>query len=87
MLRNHRRAFGPAGGASVRQARRPGGYRLDYWVPARLLQAGPLTPWQTLRFNLLVEDEDRVLETYWSAHQGDWTTEKPGTWGRLVLIP
>jgi len=87
VLRNHKKTFGPAGGASVIQARRAGGYRLDFWIPARMLQAGPFTPWQTLRFNLLVEDEDRVLETCWSAHQGDWTTEKPKTWGRLVLIP
>lgn len=87
VLHRHRKVFGPAGGARVTQGRRPGGYRLDFWIPARLLQAGPLTPWQTLRFNVLVEDEDRVLETCWSAHQGDWTTEKPKTWGRLVLIP
>jgi hypothetical protein len=87
VLRRHQKVFGNAGGARVIQARRPGGYRLDFWVPARLLQSEPLTPWQTLRFNLLVEDEDQVRETCWSAHQGDWTTERPVTWGRLVLIP
>lgn len=85
--RAHRRVTGARTGVKVRQARRPGGYRIEFRVPPRLLQKGPFKPWQVLRFNLLVEDCEKVREVCWSAHQGDWTTEKPRTWGRLALVP
>ena len=86
-IRNHARVAGAKAGARVRQSRIPGGYRMEFRVPAATLQPGPFRPFQVLRFNLLVEDCEKVLEVCWSAHQGDWTTEKPKTWGRLALVP
>ncbi len=85
--RAHRRVRGAATGVRVRQSRIPGGYRMAFAVPSGVLQKGPFRPWQVLRFNLLVEDCEKVREVCWSAHQGDWTTEKPRTWGRLALVP
>ncbi|MEK7474277.1 MAG: beta-galactosidase [Candidatus Coatesbacteria bacterium] len=86
-IRNHVRVAGAASGARVRQSRIPGGYRMEFRVAAATLQPGPFRPFQVLRFNLLVEDCEKVLEVCWSSHQGEWTTEKPKTWGRLALVP
>jgi hypothetical protein len=86
-LRRHKRVIGPAAGVKVVQLARKGGYLLEFTVPARVIQKGPLKPWSVLRFNLLVEDCEKVQEVCWSAHQGDWTTERPSTWGKLVLAP
>jgi hypothetical protein len=85
--RNHARVAGAKAGARVTQSRRPGGYRMEFRVPSGTLQPGPFRPFQVLRFNLLVEDCEKVREVCWSSHQGAWTTEKPKTWGRLALVP
>lgn len=87
VLRKHKKQFGRASGVAVKQSRIPGGYRMDFWIPAKIIQSGPLKPWQVMRFNALVDDCDRVQEVCWSAHQGDWTTARPYTWGRMVLVP
>ena len=86
-LISHKTVLGRATGATVKQVRIPGGYRMDFWIPAKIIQVGPLKPWQVLRFNILADDNDRVQEVCWSAHQGDWTTQRPNTWGRMVLVP
>jgi len=86
-LLRHKTVLGRATGITVKQVRIPGGYRMDFWIPAKIIQAGPLKPWQVLRFNILADDNDRVQEVCWSAHQGDWTTQRPNTWGRMVLVP
>jgi len=86
VLRNHRKAFNGASGVAAAQRRIPGGYRMDFRIPAAFL-GGPLRPWQELRFNLLVMDCEKVQEVCWSSHQGEWTTQRPLTWGRLVLVP
>jgi hypothetical protein len=83
----HERVSARVAGIRVGQQRLPGGYRLVFRVPASRLGKGPLRPWAVLRFNLLVMDCEKVLEVCWSAHTGDWTTERPRTWGRLVLCP
>jgi hypothetical protein len=85
--RRHARAFGPSTRVRVRQSRLPGGYRLAFRVPPRALGLAAFKPFSLLRFNALVMDCERVREVYWSAHQGDWTTERPRTWGRLALVP
>jgi hypothetical protein len=84
--RNHKRVEGAATGAKVSQRPFKGGYRLDFEIPAKLVQPGDFKAWQELRFNLLVEDCRQVTELYWSGHQGDWTTERPLTWGLLKLV-
>jgi hypothetical protein len=86
-IRNHKRVAGAKAGARVRQSRIPGGYRMEFRVPSATLQPGPFNPFQVLRFNLLVEDCEKVREVCWSSHQGEWTTERPKTWGRLALVP
>ena len=86
-LIRHKTVLGRATGVTAKQVRIPGGYRMDFWIPVKLIQAGPLKPWQVLRFNVLADDNDRVQEVCWSAHQGDWTTQRPHTWGRMVLVP
>lgn len=83
----HRRVPGGKAGIRVRQRRRRGGYALELLLPARLFRRGRLQPWQVLRANLLVEDAEKVQEVCWSATGGEWTTERPATWGRLVLVP
>lgn len=83
----HERITARAAGVRVDQHRRPGGYRLEFRIPALRLGKGPLRSWDVLRFNLLVMDCEKVLETCWSSHGGEWTTERPLTWGRLVLCP
>ncbi|MEK7767660.1 MAG: hypothetical protein AAB368_15630, partial [bacterium] len=83
--RNHKKTFAGAAGFRAVQTGIPGGYRMKFRIPARLLQPGPLRAGQTLRFNLLVDDCEKVQESCWSAHQGDWTTERPATWGILRL--
>jgi len=85
--RNHARVAGAKTGVRVRQSRIPGGYRMAFQIPAGTVQEGPFKPFQVLRFNLLVEDCEKVREVCWSSHQGEWTTEKPKTWGRLALVP
>ncbi|HEY3234910.1 MAG TPA: hypothetical protein VGJ84_09335 [Polyangiaceae bacterium] len=84
-IRSDERRFGPQTGVSVQQAPIRGGYRMSFWLPAKLLGRAALRPGEELRFNLLVEDCEKVQEVYWSAHQGDWTTERPKTWGLLRL--
>ncbi len=86
-LRAHRKTFGGSTGVRVGQRKLPGGYRLDFWMPARLFGSGTLRPWQVLRFDMLVEDCEKVQEVYWSAHGGEWTMARPAKWGRLVLVP
>ncbi len=80
-----KRLNGKAAGAKVKQLRHPGGYGLSFFVPASAIQSGPLKAGQKLRFNLLVEDCEKVMESFWSGHQGQLTTELPATWGTLLL--
>jgi hypothetical protein len=84
--RNHQRLQGSAVGVAVKQKPKPGGYSLEFDIPAALIQKGPFKAWQTFRFDMLVEDCRQVTEVYWSAHQGDWVTEKPNTWGKITLL-
>ncbi len=83
----HKLRLGRRVRARARQIRLPGGYAFMFRVPAGLLGAKALKPWQVLRFNLLVMDCEKVRETYWSSHQGEWTTQRPDGWGRLILAP
>lgn len=85
--RGHKAFFGNKVRTRVVQSRYPGGYRLLFRVPAATLDSGRLKPWQVLRFNILVMDCEKVREIYWSAHQGQWTTQRPDGWGRLILEP
>jgi hypothetical protein len=85
--RRHARQQGLQTGVEVEQHPYPGGYGLTFKVPARLLKTDAFKAGQAWRFNLLVEDCRQVSEVYWSAHQGDGTTEKPETWGTLTLRP
>ncbi|MES2202227.1 MAG: hypothetical protein V4498_08245 [candidate division FCPU426 bacterium] len=80
------RSKGKAAGATAKQVQVPGGYGMNFFVPYSAVQDKPFAAGQTLRFNLLVEDAEKVRETYWSAHQGQLTTEKPATWGTIKLV-
>ena len=81
-----KRLAGSAAGVRVTQSKHKGGYALKFFVPAATIQKGALAPGQSLRFNLLVDDAEKVRETYWGAHQGLGATEKPGTWGLIKLV-
>jgi hypothetical protein len=85
--RQGKRLVGQAAGTRVTQSKLAGGYSLKFFVPATAVQKTAFAAGQSLRFNLLVDDAEKVRETYWSAHQGQLTTEKPQTWGLLRLIP
>jgi hypothetical protein len=82
-----KRLVGQAAGTRVIQSRLAQGYAMRFFVPAKVLQEKTLSAGQSFRFNLLVDDAEKVRETYWSAHQGQLTTEKPQTWGILRLVP
>jgi hypothetical protein len=84
--RRHKRVEGRASGVQVSQRSLPGGYGIDFSIPASLVQKGPWKAWQQVRFNLLVEDCRQVTEVCWADHQGNWTTERPLTWGVLKLV-
>ncbi len=85
--RRHVRVFGGATGVRVTQSRVPGGYRLAFRIPPRAVGLSSFKAFSLLRFNALVMDCERVRELHWTAHQGDWTTERPKTWGRIALVP
>jgi hypothetical protein len=82
-----KRLVGKAAGARVTQSHFKQGYALKFFVPATAIQKKPFSAGQSLRFNLLVDDAEKVRETYWSAHQGQLTTEKPQTWGLIRFVP
>jgi hypothetical protein len=82
-----KRLAGSAAGMRVTQLKHKGGYALNFFVPAATIQKEAFKAGQSLRFNLLVEDAEKVRETCWSADQGQGTTEKPGTWGVIKLVP
>jgi len=82
-----KRVFGRKAGVRVSQKRYRAGYRVDFFVPAGLFQRTVLRVWEVLRFNLLVMDCEKVQEVCWSDHQGNWTADRPASWGRLILIP
>jgi len=82
----HRRVWGGRTGVRVRQRAVRGGYRLDFTVPARVLGLKRIEPGTTMRFNVLVMDCEKVLEACWSDHSGNWTTERPGGWGKMTAV-